>query len=508
MPQIKKSLQSLSRSGAVWWLCILPGIYLRLQQYLLNRPLWGDEAAVALNVIHRSFAGLTRLLDYNQAAPIGFLFLEKVSTILLGSSEYSLRLTPLLAGMLAVYLLGRLSQSAFGIAGLFAVVMFSISWWPVYYASELKQYSSDVTAAVLLVFLAGNCFKERGQFKDFLSLGIAGSLLVWISHPSVFTMVGIGLALALEKLLRKEFAPWSWILGVGLAWLASFGLEYLVSLRNIIGNEFLITYWRKAYAPMPPWSNKSWYLGTFYSFLFYAFHRADNLMAVITLVLTGIGAISLLLRDRRTALMVISPFLVTTIASALQRYPLKERFTLFLIPLLFLLMAEGLGGIYRLLARWRPDVSALVSTLLALAIVWQIAPITYGKAVRMPGKNIRYVFQYVAENRRPEDTLYIFHLTDVVFTYYAPAYGLDSGDIVRGVYYSNRKAAFQSFQDDVQGLAGDPRVWFIFSELVDCLDCGGEDTQGYYLAYINHFGAMIDSFDGADANAYLYDLSP
>ena len=216
-----------------------------------------------------------------------------------------------------IYLIYKISRASFGTFGLFAVSIFAISWWLVHYSSELKQYTSDITVALLLVYLAGNCLKEKAEAKDFLTLGIVGAIVIWISHPSVFIMVGVGLALVLEKFTRKEFVPWAWILGIGLGWLASFGLEYLVSLRHIVADEYLINYWRRTYVPIPPWSDKGWFVDTYYSFLFFAFHRADNVMALFTLALTAIGTISLLIRDRKTALLVISPFVIAAIASAL-----------------------------------------------------------------------------------------------------------------------------------------------------------------------------------------------
>ena len=44
---------------------------------------------------------LTQLLDYHQAAPIGFLFIEKLSILVFGNHDYIMRLFPLLAGILA-----------------------------------------------------------------------------------------------------------------------------------------------------------------------------------------------------------------------------------------------------------------------------------------------------------------------------------------------------------------------------------------------------------------------
>jgi hypothetical protein len=507
MERAWKRMQSVIDSKYLGWGIILLGIVLRLRQYLLNRSFWGDEASLALNLISRNFSELTQLLDYHQAAPIGFLFIEKLLIILFGNHDYVMRLFPLFAGILAIYLIYKIARASFGTFGLFAVSMFSISWWLVHYSSELKQYTSDMTVALLLVYLAGNCLKDSAETKDFLTLGVVGALVIWISHPSVFILAGIGLVLFLRKLTRKEYASWTWIIGIGLGWLASFGLEYLVSLQHIVADEYLIRYWKKTYVPIPPWSDKRWFIDTFYSFLFFAFHRADNTMAVITLVLTSIGVISIMVRNWRVGLLVISPFVIVVIVSALQRYPLKNRFMLFLVPFALLLMAEGFRGIYWLVAKWKPTFAAIVSGILALAVIWQIAPITYEKATSGAKEDIRPVLEYVAENRMQDDIVYVFHKTDPVFQYYAPNYGLNTGKIMIGIYDSRKRVALQNFEDDIDSLIGNKRVWFIFSEILDCVDCPGDNTQGFYLKHINKFGVILDSFDGSGANAYLYDLS-
>ena len=55
------------------------GIALRLWQYLADASLWVDEAALARNIVDRSPAGLLAPLDYGQAAPWGFLLIEKLA---------------------------------------------------------------------------------------------------------------------------------------------------------------------------------------------------------------------------------------------------------------------------------------------------------------------------------------------------------------------------------------------------------------------------------------------
>lgn len=89
---------------------LLVGIGLRVSRFLENRPLWTDEAKLALSIGRRDFIGLLQPLDYNPVAPILYLWLLKGGTSLLGMHEWVLQLPSLAAGILMpliVWLLGR-----------------------------------------------------------------------------------------------------------------------------------------------------------------------------------------------------------------------------------------------------------------------------------------------------------------------------------------------------------------------------------------------------------------
>lgn len=83
------------------WTIIGFGILVRLAQYLYNRSLWNDEAALALNIVNRSYFELLQPLNYDQGAPIGFLLVEKLAVQLFGDNEYALRLFPLLSAIIS-----------------------------------------------------------------------------------------------------------------------------------------------------------------------------------------------------------------------------------------------------------------------------------------------------------------------------------------------------------------------------------------------------------------------
>jgi hypothetical protein len=178
------------------------------------------------------------------------------------------------------------------------------------------------------------------------------------------------------------------------------------------------------------------------------------------------------------------------------------------VPFVFFLIAEGLGGIYSLIAKWNVGIARIIYMLPALVLVLLPAAVTWEFFVTpYVGSNIKPVLQYVAEQRQEEDAIYVFHTINAVFDYYAPLYGLEHTRVLMGKSQLPKRAALQDFYNGVKTLKGEDRVWFIFAGILDCGGCEG-DMQLFYTDYLDERGAMLDSFHATGANAYLYDLNP
>src|SRR5262245_62029624 len=107
------------KAGGVWRRRLMTGVLLgaltlgtvlRVAYFFAGRSLWIDEARLALNVASRSYADLLRPLDYDQAAPPLFLWIEKLMTQLLGVHEQAFWVLPFICGIAAMLLfvpLGR-----------------------------------------------------------------------------------------------------------------------------------------------------------------------------------------------------------------------------------------------------------------------------------------------------------------------------------------------------------------------------------------------------------------
>ncbi len=98
------------------------GLLIRLVRFLVVYPIWHDEAFVAVNFLNRGYLDLLRPLDYYQACPILFLWIELTAVRLFGFSESALRLFPFICGLASVLLFRHVAARLFrGIPLLLAV---------------------------------------------------------------------------------------------------------------------------------------------------------------------------------------------------------------------------------------------------------------------------------------------------------------------------------------------------------------------------------------------------
>ena len=218
---------------------------------------------LALNIVNRNFGDLFKPLDYDQGAPIGFLLVEKTFSLIFGRSESSLRLFPLLIGLISLWLFYLLLKHFTRGASLWVgLALFAFNPRLIYYSSEVKQYIVDVAITTLLLLLALPLFREPSR-KRFTTLALVGIPALWFSHPSLFVLAGIGFALFLFYLRKRDFQNLRPTLGMGVLWLINLGFLFAITLNDLRRNSYMHEYWRDAFVPMPPWSDLTWYVSSF-----------------------------------------------------------------------------------------------------------------------------------------------------------------------------------------------------------------------------------------------------
>jgi hypothetical protein len=485
------------------------GIFLRVYFYAINRSLWLDEAMLALNIVNRSFLGLLKPLDYGQGAPIGFLLLQKAVVSFLGSSDYTLRLIPLLAGLASIPLMYSVSrQYERGLALYISLGLFALSTRLIYYSSEMKQYSNDVLITLLLLLIVPKCLEDKAKPHAIVALGIAGSLAIWISHPSLFVLVGVFLTLGLAFTKRRDSYHLLWLIGIVGVWGIDLILAYIVSLRHLATNNSLIDYWSNYFAPLPPWSNFSWYYNALIRMLSYP---AGLPISAITVGLLILGIFSFAFRRWQLMLVLIAPFLLTLIASALGKYPFSGRLLLFLIPLLLLVLAEGVERVRMILLRVNRPIALLVSAFLVVYLLHDPIIVAYKNLQSPPMKeHIKPVMSHISKSHLSTDLIYISHGARPAFEFYAPLYGFARNDYITAL--SDRNDPSRYLQDidpsrylqDIDNLKGNQSVWFVFSHN---FIRGGVNEQIFILEHLNEIGLKRSEFICDGASVYLYDLT-
>jgi hypothetical protein len=224
-----------------------------LRHLLAASPLWLDEETLAINVRDRSFAGLAGELWLGQSAPMGWLALQRVILLTLGSSEIALRMMPLLFWIAAIGVAIWVGRRWMGLVGVTTLVWL-LAWnqFVPQYALAAKQYTADVCLAFWLPALAVWAIEANdatGRRGRLLAWWIVAAVASWFAYSAALITPALGVFVVLLAWRRDGIREASVAAAFGALWVASFGVSYLVSGRYTAASEYLHTYWAAA---MPP----------------------------------------------------------------------------------------------------------------------------------------------------------------------------------------------------------------------------------------------------------------
>ncbi len=504
-----KSHLSLETIAAA--LVVVFGLLLRLRQLMLNLSFWLDEAMLALNIVNRTFGGLVRPLDYDQGAPLGFLWTIKAAEVLLGNRELSLRLFPFLMGCLSLIVLWLVSRQLIKpLGGIFVLLIFASSRYLVSYGAEVKQYAVDAAITLLLYLLGLWLLRKTPTKRDYFLLAVLGGLSIWMSHPAVFTLGGIGLTLIVSAALKKE---WKGALGHGLAsafWALNFATLYLIQYRGLAANAYLTGFWSEYFMPLSV-SAPAWALDRLGGLFYNPGGMSVDVPSALILILFLAGVVSLFQRERRWVWMFVLSLVFTLAASSLGKYPFGGRMGMFAVPGLLICAGEGIEVLRRLFTQPNRQFFAqqpALGLVVTLALVGYLAftPLSFAVELALKPKmaeNIAPTMAYLKINYRQGDIIYLYRVSIPAYRYYAPKYGLNGASVVTG---SDFHGNIESYCAEVKQLAGNKRAWLLFSHLTDYEYI---DERDVILDCANQVGSKKREFSepGTFINLYLYDLT-
>lgn len=513
-----KSLKSLSQDR---WLevCSLfalgVGIVARLTQYLSNRSLWFDEVALAFNLLDRSYLDLLDALDYNQAAPPLFLWVEKFAIETWGTHEYVWRFFPLLGGLLSLGLFYKVTQQfSKGWARLIAILLFSVQGYIAYFASETKPYSWDVAIALLLFIALTAIDTLKPSPKKLYTAGVIGIVGIWISFPSIFIMASVEgtniLKLQPWKLSKKSLQEFC-LRRIPLysVWIASFSSLYFGIIRKTLSDTGLADSWADRYPDSL--IDIAWLVDSLGRFFYrpLGFPGPADGVAIVAFIT---GCILFYRAAKLYLLYLISPFIVSLLAAFLHKYPFRERLILFLTPFALILLAEG---IVFWLTRWKkkPRILGLISLIMAVTLIFM--PLGRGlHGTIVPNSlhfdHVRPTIEYIDTHWQSGDKLYVLPGAQLQFEFYNRRFQLPAPDIVLsqleniGIWKVSDTDLERHYQElntlKTRELDNKKRVWVLLARK-------RPNSEEAIVEQLNRLGTLIERKQYPGAMVGLYDFS-
>lgn len=411
-----------TKQGTPCALILAIGAVLRIFQFLTNRSLWYDEAMLATNIESRSFAMLTEPLDYQQVAPILFLWIEKLTINLFGINEYSLRLVPLIFGLASLILFARLCQVSMLPASsrILALFLFALSPTLIYYSAETKQYSSDLLVTLTLIYLTTLDNRKNRLY----GLCAIGAVAVWLSNIAIIPLCAcLSLSFYRDFVDREEklsIILKRYSLGSGFCVASSF-LYYLLFLKDHPHREFMLGFWspRNAFMPWPnhilkyvTWAHSSIHM-VFAKLLTFP-ENAHLYLLPALLALIGFAMMAKKWDGWLTYLL-LSMAVFHLVLSALYIYPFHSRFILYLSPLLLLCVACGADTVSSYLAR-KTNLWALRYFLVAPIVA--AYPLNLARDYPFEREEFRKTAACIIKSGYPLSSLYLDYHAEMAFRIY------------------------------------------------------------------------------------------
>lgn len=495
-----------------WWLAlgaVLVGAALRLWQWRLGATFFIDELAVLHNLAVRPPGQLLGVpLAEAQVAPPLFLLVEKACLLVFGPSELSLRLPALLASLAALGLLWAVARRVLDERLVpLALLTFAVGFTFVYYSNQVKQYASDVALTLLVLEVALRLRDAPPPAPRFwVAAALAGVVVPFYSQACVLVFAGCGAALVLLAFLdagRPRLRATAAVVG---AWAVGSGASLAAAQATLqpTTRAFMHFFWREGMLPLNArlpvilagdmaerWANG---LG---------WPHPTSLWVAGTLV----GAVLLWRQRRGMALLLLAPWLVGVVASALQQFPLRMRLMDFLVPIMILLLFVAFQEAVRWAGRRSRPLGRAVLALCAGPVLYST---TRHNLPPFCAEDAKTLYAQLARARRAGDAVYAYYGAGQTLRWYGPRYGLGPASYRLGHCYRHLPGAERHYLAEADAFRG-RRVWLVMVHF----DAYESQVLSAYLDSIGRRGSRFtvarelpdEAVGFPTVYAQLYDLS-
>ena len=476
---------------------LILGSILRGAVWLQQRSIFLDEANLIRNYVEKGYRALFSHLDYQQYAPPLFSVTMKFIFQIFGINELSAKLFPLLCGiglLWVFYVLNRRFLSPF--AALMAVLFVVFDKIFIDYATECKQYATDVFIAVLLILLSQTIDFKSFNAKKALLWAAIGSIAIWFSMPSVFILAGVGAYYLFSFWKNKDLKAIKQISVIGALWLIQFALYFYFILKTDAQSDNLQDFHKAYFLAFPPLSMPD--LNLLMTQIGGIIDRSIGitfLAAAISIICFVLGIKQLWKNNRPVFLLLVLPIVLTLTASALHYYSLIARLILFFLPIFILIVFIGFDSVLQK-RHW------LFSSLLTIGfistIVLQIQILKPFAYFTNDYSDLREGLDFIKKEKRPDEVFFTAHGVTPVMRYYTQyrdePYTFDK--LVLQDYVCCDSNLFENALLELHK-KGEKRIWLL----------GDQPTYGNFERFIeSQNGQILKKYEFHRGVALLYEV--
>jgi hypothetical protein len=340
---------------SIRWIVLLAcatvaGTALKVYQWYFSRPLWLDEQMVLLNVRDRAVPDLIGPLWMDQAAPLGWLVLQRGVVTMIGTSDRDVRALPVLFGIATLWVAWWMARHSMKpLAAAIFVALCGISQWMTFYALEAKPYSADAFCALTL--LASGVWAAEGTKEQPVSLsrmflwwGIA-SVAQWVSFAATLVTPACAVVLFGTAWRRAGWRAASAVAAQGLIWLVSFGAHYSLSIGDASNDPYLRNYWAPGFPPNDAGVTGAvrWLMNQGEPL---ASHPGGTGLWMLFWLTVAYGAAVMLVKRPAMGLMILSMPVSGFLLAMFRVMPFTDRLALWTTPALYAGIAIAAGDVF------------------------------------------------------------------------------------------------------------------------------------------------------------------
>lgn len=476
-------------TGLVW---IILSFGVCLYVNAKNLRFWVDEGMLAYSVINRSLAELAATpLDWNQSTPILYLYIVKIISMILGNSEFALRLFSLISYVVLLVLFYDIVRNIFShkYPALETAFLVGIPFI-MGYAQEFKPYMTEA-AAVLFVFRLFHRYRQ-GKLNWYVFIALSG-VCIGLGNPVCFLIGGTLLVEFLTGLREKNRKVIFQSIAGGAIILGIFAVYYFYWLSPVIHDGYMVDFWE---GYRFSFSSKEAIIHNF-QLLIDVMKTYGPVWAVVSVGCILCLVINLVCEHNPYIWVIGGTITVTFIASAMGMFPVKNRLYLFAFPLFSILFFHVFNRLWDKGNVENTIVLCCVTMLLcSQGGIWKHMREEHYIFSR---EEIRNSIDYVRDHIVEDEKCYIYYHALPVF-WYENGYGNSS----IGRYQDNLifgKGFFHNGdnQEDVDTVINSDKIYILISHK----NTSG-DRYNSMLVQANDYGNLEKIMDNYDTPLYYY----